>query len=57
VDVREEYRLKRISKRIRLKELAAEIGCTIGLISNWENGRSSMSKTNLMRYIDYIESK
>jgi len=51
----EEYRSKRLIKRIRLKELAVLLDCTIGLISNWENGRRSMSKEKLERYKAYID--
>lgn len=53
----EEYRSKRLMKRIRLKSLSAALGCTIGLISNWENGRRSMSKEKIQRYMEYIDNK
>jgi transcriptional regulator with XRE-family HTH domain len=54
MSIMEEYRSKRLMKRIRLKELSQFLGCTIGLISNWENNRGSMSQEKIQSYIEYI---
>jgi transcriptional regulator with XRE-family HTH domain len=56
MSIMEEYRSKRLMKRIRLKELYKALGCTIGLISNWENSRGRMSKEKIRGYMDYVDS-
>lgn len=57
MDVRKEYRILRYSKGIKIVDVAQYIGCTVGLISNWENNRGYMGIDMIRKYIDYIESK
>jgi transcriptional regulator with XRE-family HTH domain len=57
MSIMDEYRSKRLTKRIRLKELAEFLGCSIGLISNWENSRGRMSQDKVKSYMEYVDSK
>ncbi|OMF10792.1 hypothetical protein BK127_26710 [Paenibacillus sp. FSL H7-0331] len=56
-NIREIYRAKRLKSRIKLIEIANILGCTKGLISNWENARSSMVEEKVIAYMEYIDSK
>lgn len=53
----DEYRSKRLMKRIRLKAIAEYLGCSIGLLSNWENSRGRMSQDKIRSYMEYVDSK
>jgi transcriptional regulator with XRE-family HTH domain len=53
---REEWRMKRLMKRITLTEIAKHLGCTHSLISMWESG-TQMAEDKVEAYIKYIESK
>lgn len=55
--IREEYRAKRLKERIRIREIAVILGCSKGLISNWENGRGYMAEEKVAGYRDYIDNK
>lgn len=57
MELHEEYRLKRLLKRIRLREISKHLNCTLGLLSNWENNRTSMSQEKVELYMQYIDSK
>jgi hypothetical protein len=57
MSIMEDYRSKRLTKRIRLKDLAELLDCTIGLISNWGNNRCSMSQVKVNSYMEYIDGK
>jgi transcriptional regulator with XRE-family HTH domain len=52
----EEYRSKRLTKRIRLKDIALFLSCSKGLISNWENSRGRMSQDKVRSYMEYVDS-
>ncbi|MNM78778.1 hypothetical protein D3C81_906940 [compost metagenome] len=54
---REEYRLLRIKKRIRLKELATLLNCHKSHISNYEHGRTGMKEDKIELYKSYIEGQ
>ncbi|QKS48768.1 helix-turn-helix transcriptional regulator (plasmid) [Paenibacillus cellulosilyticus] len=54
---RDEFRLLRIKKRIRLKELAALLNCHKSHISNYENNRNGMSEEKVSMYRSYINEK
>ncbi|QNG61986.1 helix-turn-helix transcriptional regulator [Bacillus sp. PAMC26568] len=54
---KEEYLLKRRTKKIRMKELAKYIGCSQSLISRYETNICGMSKEHIQRYREYIDSK
>lgn len=51
------WKIKRMSKDITLKELAKELNCSIGLISKWENDERNMSDDKVEKYKNYIEEK
>jgi transcriptional regulator with XRE-family HTH domain len=53
--IKEEYRAKRLKNRIRIREISELLGCTNGLISNWENGRGYMSEEKIRQYKEYID--
>lgn len=55
-EIREKYRLKRLGKRIRLRELSDYIGCHIGSISHYENGRYGMSEDKISKYKEFIDT-
>ncbi|WP_419872911.1 hypothetical protein [Candidatus Pristimantibacillus sp. PTI5] len=53
--IKEVYRARRLMKRIRLREIAELLGCTKGLIGNWENGKGYMSESKVTEYMRYID--
>jgi hypothetical protein len=55
MDIRQELRIRRFSLNIKVKEIADYLGCSIGLISNWEHGRSFMGKQKIEKYKEYLE--
>ncbi|WNQ12059.1 XRE family transcriptional regulator [Paenibacillus aurantius] len=55
-NIKEEYRARRLKKRIRIREISEFLGCTKGLISNWENDRGYMSKEKVNRYMLFIDN-
>jgi transcriptional regulator with XRE-family HTH domain len=54
---REEYRLLRLKKKIKLKELAIVLNCHKSHISNFENSRNGMSLDKVIEYKKYIDGK
>lgn len=54
---RDEYRLLRIRKRIRLSVLAVLLNCHKSHISNYENSRNGMSLDKVIEYKKYIDEK
>lgn len=54
---REEYRILRLHKRIKLCELGKYIKCTGSHIGNYENGRVNMSYKKVRKYRKYILEK
>ncbi|MFX3636317.1 MAG: helix-turn-helix domain-containing protein [Candidatus Pristimantibacillus sp.] len=52
----EEYRLLRLKKRIRLREVSSSLDCHKTTLSNYENGRYGMSEDKVAKYRDYIDS-
>ncbi|ANY68756.1 hypothetical protein BBD42_21520 [Paenibacillus sp. BIHB 4019] len=53
---REDYRIKRIMKYIRLRELSDLLDCHLATVSHYENGRYNLSKENEEKYKNYIDS-
>lgn len=51
------WKMKRIAKKITLKEIADEIGCSIALVSKYENEKRNMSSDKVKQYEEYIENK
>ena len=49
--------MKRIAKKITLKEIADYIGCSVALISKYENKERNMSSDKVKQYEEYIENK
>ncbi len=56
MSVMDEYRSKRLTKRIRLRVIAELLECSIGLISNWENSRGRMAQHKVKRYMEYVDN-
>lgn len=54
---REHWRLMRISKGIKLEELARLIGYSISMLSRYENGKRDMDSESVKLYREYIENK
>lgn len=53
---REIYRLKRLSKRIKVKTVAAYIGCHQATVGHFENRGYPMSKEKIQKYKEYIDN-
>lgn len=56
MDKKTELFLMRRKKGILLKEIAENIGCSIPLLSKYENDKSTMSVNLQVKYRDFIES-
>ncbi|WP_136603809.1 helix-turn-helix domain-containing protein [Paenibacillus dokdonensis] len=56
MDIRQELRMRRFSLNIKVKEIAEFLGCSVGLISNWEHDRSYMGKDKVEMYKEYLDS-
>jgi len=54
---KDELFLMRRKKKITLTEIAKEIGCSIGLLSQFENERCKLSDKNYGAYASYITNK
>lgn len=52
---REIYVIKRKRKKIRLKELAEYVGCSVALLSKYENGATNLNPEKLQLYKRYID--
>jgi transcriptional regulator with XRE-family HTH domain len=57
MEIREKYRILRFQKKIRFKELAGFMGCSVSQVSNFENGYSGLSYDKLVKYMHYIDNK
>jgi transcriptional regulator with XRE-family HTH domain len=55
MEIREKYRILRFQKKIRFKELAGFMGCSVSQISNFENNHSGLSYDKLIKYMQYID--
>jgi len=51
-----DYFVLRKKKRIRLKEIATEIDCSLALLSMYENDKCNISIQKEQRYKEYIEN-
>jgi hypothetical protein len=56
VENREEYRLLRLKKRIRLREIGVMLDCHKTTLSNYESGRYCMSEDKISKYKEYIDT-
>lgn len=52
-----EWKLKRIEKGIKLKELAIETGYSISMLSRYENAQRDLDSKSEKLYKEYIENK
>lgn len=52
---KEEYILQRRKKKIRLRQLAEYIGCSMSLISRFETGDCDMDKAKIVKYQEFID--
>ncbi|QUH20219.1 helix-turn-helix domain-containing protein [Alkaliphilus sp. B6464] len=50
-----EYKLERIRKKIKLKDVAKEIGISTGTVSRYENNKREMTEEHIQKYKKYIE--
>ncbi|MEK4509350.1 helix-turn-helix domain-containing protein [Paenibacillus sp. FSL K6-2524] len=50
--IREECRMTRLKKRVKLREVADHLGCELEHVSRWENGKVNFSKKRLIKYIE-----
>lgn len=49
------WKMKRIEKRIKQKDVAAYLNCSSALLSLYENEKESMSADKIAKYKNYIE--
>ncbi|AJS60002.1 helix-turn-helix domain-containing protein [Paenibacillus sp. IHBB 10380] len=55
MEIREKYRILRFKKKIRFKELAKYMGCSVSQVSNFENAHSGLSYDKLVKYMQFID--
>lgn len=55
INERESYTALRRRKRIRLREIAKYIGCSVSLLSQYENGSDRILPDKVRKYKRYIE--
>ncbi len=48
------YFLMRRQKKIRLKEVAKYVGCSVSLLSMFENNQVDMPAEKVQKYIEFI---
>lgn len=53
---REHYFLQRKRKKIKLHEIANQIGCSVALLSMYENGKTQISPDKERKYKQFIEN-
>lgn len=51
------WKIQRMKKKITLREIAEKIGCSITLISKYENDERNMSIDKVKQYEKYILNK
>jgi len=56
MNVKDEYIIKRRKKKIRLRQLAEYIGCSMSLISQYETDICGMEKEKIEKYKEFIDS-
>lgn len=56
MNTRQELRVRRFSLNIKVKEIAEYLGCSVGLVSNWEHDRGYMSQEKIEKYKEYLEN-
>ena len=56
MNVKDEYIIKRRKKKIRLRQLAEYIGCSMSLISQYETDICGMDKEKIEKYKKFIDS-
>ena len=54
---RQYYTFQRKMKKIRLREIAEVLGCSVPLISMWENGKTDINDYYVKNYKQFIENK
>ena len=55
VNEREEFMLWRKRNRVRLRDVAKYINCSIPTLSRWESGDTNISQKLFVGYREYIE--
>ncbi|WP_234404918.1 helix-turn-helix domain-containing protein [Paenibacillus bouchesdurhonensis] len=55
INERESYTAVRRRKKITLREIAEYIGCSVSLISQYENGSNRILPDKVRKYKRYIE--
>jgi transcriptional regulator with XRE-family HTH domain len=56
MNTRQKLRVRRFSLNIKIKEIAEYLGCSVGLVSNWEHDRAYMGKEKVERYKEYLDA-
>ncbi|MEY9866621.1 transcriptional regulator with XRE-family HTH domain [Peribacillus sp. B2I2] len=56
MNTKDEYVLKRRRKKIRLRQIAEDIGCSQSLISQYETGNCDMDRVKVQKYKEFIDS-
>jgi len=54
---RDIYATKRRKARIKLKDIADAIGCSLSLISKYELNQTNMSDEKIAKYRQYIDQR
>jgi len=57
MDEKDLYRFKRITSNIKLKDIAAYIGCSPTLLSKYEHGERGIKESKLIKYREFIDIK
>ena len=55
VEDRWEYKIKRMKKNIKLREIAKEIGLSVSYISQHENYKRNMDTQHVIQYKQFID--
>lgn len=54
---RQYYSITRKIKKIKLKEIAQELNCSVPLLSMYELGRTGMNDNHISKYKQIIDNK
>ncbi|HHV73422.1 MAG TPA: helix-turn-helix transcriptional regulator [Thermoanaerobacterium sp.] len=50
------YMVRRKEKNLKLKDVAKYVGCSVSILSRFENGVCNISPDKERKYIEYIEN-
>lgn len=55
MDMNIDWRLKRLEKRIKLKDIAKELNVSDSLLSQFESGKKNLKESLYKEYVDFIK--